>query len=41
MRGVQKLAKEGKDMTTITEDDISNALDLGNVPPIELVIRTK
>lgn len=41
IRGVQKLAKEGKDLTTVTEDDISHALDLGNVPPIELVIRTK
>ncbi len=41
VRGIQKLAKEGKDLTTITEDTISDALDLGNVPPIELVIRTK
>ena len=41
IRGVQKLAKEGKDLTTVTEDDISHALDFGNVPPIELVIRTK
>lgn len=40
-RGIRKLAKEGKDLTTITEDDISHALDLGNIPPIELVIRTK
>ena len=28
-------------MTTVTEEDISKSLDLGNVPPIELVIRTK
>jgi len=41
IRGIHKLAEEKKDLTTITEDDISNALDLGNVPPIELVIRTK
>lgn len=41
VRGIKHLAKEGKDLTTITEDDISNALELGNIPPIELVIRTK
>ena len=28
-------------MTNITEEEISNSLDLGNMPPIELVIRTK
>jgi undecaprenyl diphosphate synthase len=41
VRGINKLAKEGKDMINITEEEISNSLDLGNVPPIELVIRTK
>jgi len=41
VRWVKKLAEEKKDLTTITEEDISNALDLGNIPPIELVIRTK
>jgi len=41
VRGIQTLAKENKDLTTITEDNISQALDLGNIPPIELVIRTK
>lgn len=41
VRGIQNLAKTGIDMTTITEDNISNALDLWNIPPIELVIRTK
>ncbi len=40
-RGIKKLAKEGIDMTTITEEDISRSLDLGNISPIELVIRTK
>jgi undecaprenyl diphosphate synthase len=40
-RGIQKLAQEGKDLTKITEEDITTALDLGNIPPIELVIRTK
>lgn len=41
VRGVRKLAKEKKDLTTITEEDISKALDLGNLPPVELIIRTK
>ncbi|EKD24891.1 MAG: hypothetical protein ACD_80C00145G0025 [uncultured bacterium (gcode 4)] len=41
VRGIKKLATEKKDLTAITEEDISNSLDLGNVPPIELVIRTK
>jgi len=41
VRGIKKLAEEKKDLTTITEEDISTSLDLGNVPPIELVIRTK
>lgn len=40
-RWIQKLAKEGKDLTNITEEDITSSLDLGNIPPIELVIRTK
>lgn len=41
VRWIQNLAKEGKDMKTITEEDISWALDLWTIPPIELVIRTK
>lgn len=41
VRGVRKLAEEKKDLTQITEEDISTSLDLGTLPPIELVIRTK
>ena len=41
VRGIKKLAAEKKDLTSVTEEDISKSLDLGNVPPIELVIRTK
>lgn len=41
VRGIQKLAEEKKDLTSITEEDISQSLDLWNIPPIELVIRTK
>ena len=41
LRGIKKLAEEKGDLKAITEEDISNSLDLGNVPPIELVIRTK
>ncbi len=41
VRGIKTLAKEGKDLTMITENDITQSLDLGNIPPIELIIRTK
>ena len=41
IRGIKKLAEEKRDLTILTEEDISNSLDLGNIPPIELVIRTK
>jgi undecaprenyl diphosphate synthase len=41
IRGIQKLAETKKDLTTLTEEEMSNSLDLGDVPPIELVIRTK
>lgn len=41
VRGIRKLAEEKKDLTTITEEDISKHLDLGDVSPIELMIRTK
>lgn len=41
VRGIKKLAAEKKDLTNITEEDISNSLDLGNISPIDLVIRTK
>jgi len=41
IRGIQKLATQDIDFHQITEDQISTALDLGDLPPIELVIRTK
>lgn len=41
VRWIQKLAKEKKDLTWVTEEDISKNLDLWGLPPIELVIRTK
>lgn len=40
-RGIQKLAQQGMDLSNVTEEDITAALDLGHIPPIELVIRTK
>lgn len=40
-RGIQKLAEQWKDLKNITEEDITSALDLWSIPPIELVIRTK
>ena len=41
VRWIRKLAQEKKDLTTVTEEDITKSLDLWIVPPIELVIRTK
>lgn len=41
MRWIQKLAADWKDLTKITEEDITKSLDLWHIPPIELVIRTK
>ena len=41
IRGIKKLNAQNIDFGQITEDQISNALDLWNYPPIELVIRTK
>lgn len=41
IRGIHKLAKEGKDLSMIEEEELTPALDLGNIPGIELVIRTK
>ncbi len=41
LRGIKKLAEEKQDIQHITENDLSKALDLWNIPPIELVIRTK
>ena len=39
------MAKEyldnGKDITTITEDELSKHMDLGDLPVVEMVIRTK
>ena len=41
IRGVHELAKQGKDFATIREKDLTEVLDLWNIPPVELVIRTK
>ncbi|MEI7563676.1 MAG: polyprenyl diphosphate synthase [bacterium] len=41
VRGIQTLAKQGIDMQQISEQQLSQVLDLGNIAPIELVIRTK
>jgi len=40
-RWIQDLAKQWKDLSNITEKDITKSLDLGNITPVELVIRTK
>lgn len=41
LRGIKKLAQEKSDFNQITEDQLSKSLDLWNIDPIELVIRTK
>lgn len=45
IRGVQKLyttiQDEGLEADAITENDLSDAMDLWDIPPVDLVIRTK
>ena len=41
MRWIQKLAEQHTDLSHVTEDQITQALELGDVPPVELIIRTK
>jgi undecaprenyl diphosphate synthase len=41
IRAIQKTAEQNKDLTKITEEELSSNLDLWNIPPVELVIRTK
>lgn len=41
VRGIHSLVAQGKDLSTIEEEDLTSALDLWNIPPVELVIRTK
>lgn len=41
IRGIQKLATQGIDLQNIDEETLSQSLELGNVPPVDLVIRTK
>lgn len=41
VRGIQKLADQNADFHHITEEQLSNALELGDFPPVELVVRTK
>lgn len=39
-RAVCKLAKTGKDMTSITREDIFAHLETGKYPPVDLIVRT-
>jgi len=41
LRAIQKLDSQGQDFSNITEETLSQNLDLGDLPPIELIIRTK
>jgi undecaprenyl diphosphate synthase len=38
LRGVQALIASGKE---ITEEALSSSMDLANIPPVDLVLRTK
>lgn len=41
IRGIQKLSTQWTDLQTITEEQISQSLELWSIPPVDLVIRTK
>lgn len=41
IRAIQKCAQQKTDLTTIDEQTLSSAMDLANIPPVDLVIRTK
>lgn len=41
IRGIQKLATQGENMQNINEQILSQSLELGDIPPVDLVIRTK
>lgn len=41
IRGIQKLATQGIDLQNIDEKTLSQSLELWNIPPVDLVIRTK
>lgn len=40
IRGIKKLADQKKDFSSITEQDLSLALDTKNIPDVDLLIRT-
>lgn len=40
IRGIKKLASQKKDFSSITEQDLSLALDTKNIPDVDLLIRT-
>ena len=40
IRGIKKLSAQKKDFSSITEQDLSLALDTKNIPDVELLIRT-
>lgn len=41
IRGIHTLAEQWVDMKSLDEDTLSKSLDLGNIPNIDLVVRTK
>lgn len=41
VRGINRILEEKKQITTISEEELSKHMDLGTLPPVEMVIRTK
>lgn len=41
IRGINSILADQKEITTITVEELSKHMDLGNLPPVEMVIRTK
>lgn len=39
-RGIQKLAREGFDLTKVKREDILSAIDTGKFPSVDLIVRT-
>lgn len=41
LRGVKKMIEVEKNNVNVTEENLSTYMDLGGLPPVELVVRTK
>ncbi len=41
IRGIKKMLASGQETSSINEEVLSKSMDLGHLPPVEMVIRTK